>query len=134
MTCSTLWRVSALTRLEPLRTSDTVDFDTPAARAISTIVTGRPEPVLGSPIGASPRLRCYRRRPPNRRVLYDLCSKPSIWNVLISTSGPNAHGCQVPRAGPLRGAADDAKAKRAGIAEGIEGGLRRDFEGGLAGR
>src|SRR5689334_22227081 len=99
MTASTLWRVSALTRLEPLRTSDTVDFDTPAARAISTIVTGRPEPVLGSPIGASPKPCSFLHRPPDRRILYDLSSKLSFWNVLISTNGSITHGCQVARAG-----------------------------------
>src|SRR5262245_3866488 len=45
MTRSTRWRVSGLTRGEPLSTSDTVDFDTSAARAMSMMVAGRPEAV-----------------------------------------------------------------------------------------
>jgi hypothetical protein len=39
MTAFTLSRVAVLTSDEPCRTSETVDFETPAARAMSTTVT-----------------------------------------------------------------------------------------------
>ncbi|CAI2933264.1 protein of unknown function [Aminobacter niigataensis] len=64
MTAPTLARVTSFTRELPWRTSETVDFDTPAARATSTTVT----------------FACFKPILPGERFLAPI-SESNNWNV-----------------------------------------------------
>src|SRR5712675_1075022 len=80
MALVTRWRVSSLTSGLILRTSDTVDFDTPASWAISTIVTVRAA-LFAPAILDLPILLLERSNTTGVVPLQAPFFVPSCWNV-----------------------------------------------------